>query len=976
MTPPEALQRINKCKQNRATRLNLSLLKLKEIPAEVSDLNWLTVLSLDSNQISEIKGLDTLTNLTRLSISSNQISEIKGLDTLTNLTEMSLSSNQISEIKGLDTLTNLTELSLDSNQISEIKGFDTLTNLTELYIYSNQISEIKGFDTLIKLTELYLYSNQINEIKGLDTLTNLTRLYLSSNQISEIKGLDTLTNLTVLSLSSNQISEIKGLDTLTNLTVLSLDSNQISEIKGLSPKQLERMEILNLDDNPIQGISLSDFSDVKGIIGYLRSKQTDTLVKNRRLKVNILGTGRIGKTQLLNFLKDQTFNEDDLPTHGTNQLAYAIPASDYRAKVWDFGGQSYHHGFHYLFLRRSDFYLVVWRNGHVQPSDYGYWLGTARAFAPESPLLLLQNCWVTKSEQYSQKNPGDGQPDEVAYPASERLQRYGLGWSDVFAIDVRQLPKPGARETYFLNELHHRMRLHADSFGEISEKWVNVAERLETEPLDAIYQEKTAFQKKYAANFDEPAFEGLLNFLEFTGTILYFRDRPLLKNYVFANPPRLSEWIFQLVRDKSYPQQQTGKISRKEIQKVHRKEKTDVFFALMDEFRLIFEQPHRDEHDDPTNQYYIIPQFLPEYKHSFKQVLLELLPFTFSLQFPDFIHEGRIFQFIAAYGKYAKDNTGYWKYGLLFGYETNRQHPGKTPEQRQQDTLQVLVYYLDELRQLMVHIEDGKGRSEVAREIFDYFVFDFQPSQPEAETPKKPGMKRKTGLEAEELDEKQFLSHLTRRNRDAKDLKTVVYLSTNRPYFIDVVETMQNIEAKNYFGTCVETRKRIPLNFMAINLLSKDDNRKLRIFFSYSHKDEVYRKELDVHMAMLKRSGRIETWYDREIKAGEEWNDKIKEQLELADIALLMISADFLHSDYIWEQELGILRKRLEQKDGIVVIPIFTRPCDTTDFDMMRFQGGQRDHQSRLPWISSSSDKDEVYSGIVSEIRKTINSMR
>ncbi|MGM9510694.1 COR domain-containing protein [Larkinella sp. GY13] len=715
---------------------------------------------------------------------------------------------------------------------------------------------------------------------------------------------------------------------------------------------------------------------MQGIIGYLKSKETDKLVKNRRLKVNILGNGRIGKTQLLNFFEDQTFQEDDLPTHGTNQVAYAIPNSAYRAKVWDFGGQSYHHGFHYLFLRRSDFYLVVWRNSHVQPSDYGYWLGTARAFAPESPLLLLQNCWVTKSEQYRQNIPDDRQPDEVAYPASERLQRYGLGWSDVFAFDVRQLPKPGARETYFLTELHHRMRLHADSFGDISEKWVNVAERLETEPLDAIYQKKTAFQKKYAADFDEPAFEGLLNFLEFTGTILYFRDRPLLKNYVFANPPRLSEWIFQLVRDKSYPQQQTGKISRKELQKVHRKEKTDVFFALMDEFRLIFEQHHRDEHDDPTDQYYIIPQFLPEYKHSFKQVLLELLPFTFSLQFPDFIHEGRIFQFIASYGKYAKDNTGYWKYGLLFGYETNRQHPGKTPEQRDQDTLQVLVYYLDELRQLMVHIEDGKGRSEVAREIFDYFVFDFQPSQPEDEPTKKPGIKRKTEPEAEELDKKRFLSHLTRRNRDAKELKTVVYLSTSRPYFMDVADTMQNIEAKNYFGTCVETRKRIPLNFMAINLLSKDDNRKLRIFFSYSHKDEVYRKELDVHMAMLKRSGRIETWYDREIKAGEEWNDKIKEQLELADIALLMISADFLNSDYIWEQELGILRKRLEQKDGIVVIPIFTRPCDTTDFDMMRFQGGQRDHQSRLPWISSSSDKDEVYSGIVSEIRKTINSMR
>jgi hypothetical protein len=119
-------------------------------------------------------------------LSSNQITEIKGLNELTNLSILSLYSNQITEIKGLDKLTNLSKISLSSNQITEIKGLDKLTNLSELYLSSNQITEIKGLEKLTKLSKLFLSSNRISEIKGLDKLTNLSELYLYLNKISEV----------------------------------------------------------------------------------------------------------------------------------------------------------------------------------------------------------------------------------------------------------------------------------------------------------------------------------------------------------------------------------------------------------------------------------------------------------------------------------------------------------------------------------------------------------------------------------------------------------------------------------------------------------------------------------------------------------------------------------------------------------------------------------------------------------------------
>ena len=148
------------------------------------------------------------------------------------------------------------------------------------------------------------------------------------------------------------------------------------------------------------------------------------------------------------------------------------------------------------------------------------------------------------------------------------------------------------------------------------------------------------------------------------------------------------------------------------------------------------------------------------------------------------------------------------------------------------------------------------------------------------------------------------------------------------------------------------------------------------IFFSYSHKDELYRNELETHLSMLKRKRRVEIWHDRKIVSGERWDPTIEAQLRQADIVLLMISADFLNSDYIWNNELDIVRERMQKQDGIKAIPIFTRPCDTTELDFMEIQGGQRDNQGKLPWISSSPDRDQIYLDIVREIRTTIESMK
>ncbi len=99
-----------------------------------------------------------------------------------------------------------------------------------------------------------------------------------------------------------------------------------------------------------------------------------------------------------------------------------------------------------------------------------------------------------------------------------------------------------------------------------------------------------------------------------------------------------------------------------------------------------------------------------------------------------------------------------------------------------------------------------------------------------------------------------------------------------------------------------------------------------KIFFSYSHKDESLRDELDKHLSILKRQGVVETWHDRRIGAGEDFGKEISEQLEDANIILLLVSSDFLASDYCYDVEMKRAMERHERGEA-TVIPVILRSC-------------------------------------------------
>jgi internalin A len=100
----------------------------------------------------------------------------------------------------------------------------------------------------------------------------------------------------------------------------------------------------------------------------------------------------------------------------------------------------------------------------------------------------------------------------------------------------------------------------------------------------------------------------------------------------------------------------------------------------------------------------------------------------------------------------------------------------------------------------------------------------------------------------------------------------------------------------------------------------------MRIAISYSHRDEELRDELETHLKLLLREGLISTWNDRQIAPGDQWKDKIDENFRRADLILLLVSADFVASDYCYDVEMKMALER-EAKGEAKVVPVIVRDC-------------------------------------------------
>lgn len=145
---------------------------------------------------------------------------------------------------------------------------------------------------------------------------------------------------------------------------------------------------------------------------------------------------------------------------------------------------------------------------------------------------------------------------------------------------------------------------------------------------------------------------------------------------------------------------------------------------------------------------------------------------------------------------------------------------------------------------------------------------------------------------------------------------------------------------------------------------------KKKVFLSYAHEDEKYKLELDKHLAVQKRNEVIDTWNDRKLVAGSEIDEEIKEELNSADIIILILSADFFASAYCYDKEMkrAIERHRCGEAR---IIPVIARKCDWLDSPLGKITALPIDGKS----IASFADKDDAYMQIVLGIKEAIKEL-
>jgi hypothetical protein len=144
----------------------------------------------------------------------------------------------------------------------------------------------------------------------------------------------------------------------------------------------------------------------------------------------------------------------------------------------------------------------------------------------------------------------------------------------------------------------------------------------------------------------------------------------------------------------------------------------------------------------------------------------------------------------------------------------------------------------------------------------------------------------------------------------------------------------------------------------------------LKIFISYSHKDEEFKDELLTMLAGLQRRGVIDAWQDRRIDAGDEWYKSIQHAMDECDLTLLLVSPDFIASRFIQEEELPrVLARREEAK--LRVIPIIVRPCRWSSEPVLSdLQALPKDAKAVITFSKANGDRDQVWADIAEVIEK------
>ena len=1026
---------------------------LDKIPKELSFLKNLKRLNIGGSPdhgpwpISDISVISSLNKLEELDLSVNDISDISPLQKLKNLKIVELLDNNISDISPLQNLKKIEILNLTSNQISNISILSFLPKINYLALSLNDISDISALKELKDLRHLSFLKNKISNLDTLKDLKRLEYLELTLNQIKDISPLGNLENLSTLALIGNFIKDIKPLISLQKIELLSLENNPIKDCppevwqtndikqiraffegrtRDITSNIQQKIEIQpnveipssNIPDN--LDLQTRDILDGNKNFEELFDKQGQekTTPEIDDVKLIFVGNSGAGKTQLSKFFETGKLDKKRETTHGIRlnrwlpkgkvSPAFKSLKDKVAANIWDFGGQEYYHGTFRLFLSNYAVYILLWETDtnkndiistevreeeseDLQHYHYKYWLDNIRHFAPDSPILIVQNK-VDKDQR----------------------QRISTTWIDEYNIfgdhhiSLHEAAKIGTSKykwsfDTFCNDL-------SDCFDEILKRkaeqkrsiaWLKIRDAVVEVSKAKRKNSKNPFSKylKVGKSINIKDFEKacleiepeltenetytMPRWLHNSGLVIYFGNDEILNDTVYLDPIWVTAGIYKILNETV--RARNGVFSKKDI---HAKKGLDeeTVLALMKEMEIVFEKI-----DEPDT--FVAPQYLPEthpVEDLYEIAANGLQQKAYYVRLPLYFFRKVLQRMIFFYGMSKNvDAKYYWKQGILFEKKgTKVMFKGIMPSQAS-DTVEDQSMD-NEHGIFLIGAQPSAAARDIQKEVF-HIIAEILDEKDLAKIHREDAGLEFSLNEKKNLKSKIIFSDIHHRannwtsryeTEDAPRWLKKMEVSTNGEDFVNYLNLCNANRRKSVFipsisnsladGTLAKT-KRLRIHDFEL-LLDDQPQRPLKVFFSYSHKDTEIMNQLAVHLAPLKRLEKIETWSDKAIQAGDEWDESIKNNLRNSDIILFLVSADFIASSYIWEKEIPLameLKNNLSERVKRV-IPIYLRPFDFTGLDFSDLEMVPKNESGHLTAISQWENIDEAFMEVAKSIRNVI----
>ncbi len=785
----------------------------------------------------------------------------------------------------------------------------------------------KSFGQLARLQELYFFNNQLTVLpESLSQLTQLRRLNLNKNKLTALpKWFGQLTQLQELYLFNNQLMALpESLGQLILLQRLDLSDNKLWALPE-SLRHLKSLERLFLHGNDALAIPAEILGPTSNDVWNRKTqpaKPNEILqyyfrVRGERKPLNeakliLVGRGAVGKTSLVNRLLHNRFNKSEKKTEGIQITEWPLRLNhteEVRLNIWDFGGQEIMHATHQFFLTERSLYLLV-VNGRegAEEADAEYWLKHIESFGGGSPVIVVLN----KIKEH---------PFDLNRRALQ--QKY----------PIREFVKTDCEDGTGIAELRKIIEAETDRLEHLRDafpaSWFSIKDRLAA--MKKNYLSFEEYRKICAKNGETEAAaqESLAFYLHRLGIVLNYKDDPRLQDTHVLNPHWVTNGIYKILNAEKLAEQK-GVIHLKDVPLILDGKKYPAnmhrfLFDLMKKFEICFNFP-----DDDTQ--YLIPELLDKQEPGDTKSFSPLSCLNFEYHYP-VLPEGLLPRFIVR-THVLSEGLPRWRTGVILKFETIR----------------ALVKADVSEKKVFIAVDGpAAGRRRllaIIRSDFERIHRDIRHLQPQEMVP-LPGHPEVT------IPYQKLLV------REQKGTRRFTEIVGDDEIELDVQELLNGVDLE---GTRQRERK-IEMREMK--------ERTTRLFYSYSHKDESLRNELETHLKLLQRQGMIETWHDRKIEAGDEWKRKIDENLERADIIMLLISADFIASDYCYEIEMKQALER-HDKGEARVIAVIVRDCNWRIAPFAKLQALPKDGKAVKKW----PDKDSAWRNVAEGIERVVEEMR